>query len=431
MKTIQQSVVLLIGALTIVGCGGGGTTSSSGRVDGANSKTSFPANSEIQRLKEQAAVIKKRIEEQEQKVRTLKSQLEQEKDRDTDKASSIADELSKVADQFNADLNALEAIYDKINQLESQSMSDLAPSAKSPPSKEPQTKQEYIDAILEILRKEYREALGEKESAEIREKALRKMQSMSIDGLKQLYQEAKAELGGASLSSGAVNLSHRDVRLGKGALKASNFNLNGQYLGQSIAFDLPVVVQLKGNLDTSLRKNSDAVGAVAYNFNGWVAGVVHGYVNEKVNMHESAVMISRSFKGFFVEGQMGAVSGANTYGQHIAGSRYLTTLGYDGSRVSPFLQYQHLSQGTEFGEVEKHGVYVGLDTDVLSVQTSDAILTSKILAKIGYEAGFKTNVSAYLEWAGGLKLSNGVEISNTLNIGSGDQQLKLSLSFED
>jgi hypothetical protein len=102
------------------------------------------------------------------------------------------------------------------------------------------------------------------------------------------------------------------------------------------------------------------------------------------------------------------------------------TLGYDGSVVSPFVQYQHLS----FDAAERHGLYVGLDTDVLSIQTTDAKFTSKVLAKVGRETGVNTNVSAYLEWICGLKLSDGLEVSNTLNIGSNDQTVKLNLSFE-
>ena len=198
-------------------------------------------------------------------------------------------------------------------------------------------------------------------------------------------------------------------------------------MDKSFDVKLPVVVQLKGNLDTT-GKSSDAVGSMAYNLNGWGAGFVHGYAKtiNQLETNESAVMVSKSFKGLFVEGQVGSISGVNRQSQQIAGTRYLVTLGYDSAKVSPFVQYQHL----RLVEVEKKGVYVGLDTDVLSVQTSDATLTSKVLAKVGYEPGFKTNISAYVEWSSALKLSDGVEISHALNLGTNDQAVKLNVSFE-
>lgn len=249
---------------------------------------------------------------------------------------------------------------------------------------------------------------------------------LNTERLKQLYSDLCLDKT-TSISNGAANLSHRDARLGKGGLEASNFSLNDQAMKHTIDFTSPMVVQLKGNLDTSGRRESNAVGSLAYNLNGWVVGVVHGYINDmKVNTHESAVMVSKSFKRVFVEGQVGDVSGQNKYDHHITGNRYLVTLGCDASVVSPFVQYQHLSAEA----AERRGLYVGLDTDELSVQTSDATLTSKLLAKAGYESGFNTNVSVYVEWTSGLKLRNGLEITNTLNIGSNDQHLKLNLSYE-
>lgn len=305
---------------------------------------------------------------------------------------------------------------------------------------EPKTREGYIEAIVKFnmakaVPKDKNLSSEElkKEIADGNSMYTALFSMLTIEQLKDRYSEKKAQysalLSGktTSLSNGAANLSHRDVRLGKGGLKASNFSLNDQAMNQSIDFTSPMVVQLKGNLDTSGRRESNAVGSLAYNLNGWVAGVVHGYINDmKVNTHESAVMISKSFKGVFVEGQVGDVSGQNKYDHHITGNRYLVTLGCDASVVSPFVQYQHLS--TE--AAESRGLYVGLDTDELSVQTSDATLTSKLLAKVGYESGFNTNVSVYVEWTSGLKLSNGLEISNTLNIGSNDRHLKLNLSYE-
>jgi hypothetical protein len=305
---------------------------------------------------------------------------------------------------------------------------------------EPKTREGYIEAIVKFNMakavpkdKNLSSEELEKEIAEGNSMYTALFSILTIEQLKDRYSEKKAMysalLSGktASLSSGAVNLSHRNIRLGKGETRLTHFSLNGQSMNQSIDFTLPMVVQLKGDLDTT-GKNSDAIGSIAYNLNGWVAGVVHGYANvvNQLKTHESAVMVSKSFNGFFIESQVGSISGVNKYDSGIAGTRYLVTLGYDGSVVSPFVQYQHLS----FDAAERHGLYVGLDTDVLSIQTTDAKFTSKVLAKVGRETGVNTNVSAYLEWICGLKLSDGLEVSNTLNIGSNDQTVKLNLSFE-
>jgi hypothetical protein len=211
-----------------------------------------------------------------------------------------------------------------------------------------------------------------------------------------------------------------------------NFALNGQSFKQICNWDAPVVIQLKGNLETAAVADSDVVTSVAFSNQQWVMGAIQGFVNDhKATSHETGVLLSRSFNGMYIEGQASMISGAYRNDTEIKGNRYQFTFGYDSANVSPFLQYQYLTEGTKFGNTALQGVYFGLDTDLISYQIHETNLTSKLLAKAGYEFGSHDKLSGYLEWDSSIKFNGGLEFSSTVQIDAKSNVFKLSFSYAD
>lgn len=235
------------------------------------------------------------------------------------------------------------------------------------------------------------------------------------------------------------NTAYRKSRSDVGGVGLTQFVVDGQALDQSYAIDMPLRVDLKGSITSG--KTSDVVGSVTYNINGTVLGVIQSY-NNTVDLHaETSLLVSQSMGNFFIEGQAGFVGVREGQFSGWEGQRYQATLGYDAAHVSPFIQLEYRPLTNGFSTLDATGVYVGLESDVLKVQMHEGTLTSTVLAKVGYESASETlftghslrsnqGTSAFVEWTGGLKLSNGFEVESALTLGSNDQTAKLNIAFE-
>lgn len=143
---------------------------------------------------------------------------------------------------------------------------------------------------------------------------------------------------------------------------------------------------------------------------------------------------------FFIEAQAGYVGVREGQFSGWEGQRYQATFGYDAAVVSPFIQVEYRPLSNGFSTLNATGVYVGLESDVMTVELADATVTSSVLAKIGYESSSETmfgqslkpnqSAAAFVEWNAGLKLSQEFEVKSALTLGSKDQSVKLNVAFE-
>jgi hypothetical protein len=245
----------------------------------------------------------------------------------------------------------------------------------------------------------------------------------------------------APLSS-ASNMSHRAARLGKTEITASHLLINEQYVNQSYGLSIPLTIQLKGSVNTN-NHNANIVGSAAYKLNDTVISFIQSYVNQYVlrSQLESSLLLSQSYKDFFIEGQAGFIT-SNKDAGNWCGHRYQLTLGYDAAIASPFAQISYTSlENDRKGTLGATGIYVGLDTDIISLQQSQTTVTSQILMKVGYEVAIETlgsgmllrpnqGWSAFVEWNGNLKLSDGLNVATSLTLGSSDPLVRISVNFE-
>jgi hypothetical protein len=188
-------------------------------------------------------------------------------------------------------------------------------------------------------------------------------------------------------------------------------------------------------------RTGDLMGSVTYNFNGTMIGVAKSLGNLTDQHSETSLVMSQSFNSFFAEVQLGVVGMRESLFSGWEGQRYQATLGYDAVYASPFVQLEYRPLSNGFSTLDATGVYVGLETDALKVQLPEATVTSRLLAKVGYESSAEkllgqyaltpnTGAAAFVEWSGGLSLSNGLEFATGLTVGSKDTAFKLNVSFE-
>jgi hypothetical protein len=238
--------------------------------------------------------------------------------------------------------------------------------------------------------------------------------------------------------STSSTVSHRKARTDVGGVALNQFALDGNTLNQSYALNMPLRIDLKGSITSG--KSSDVVGSVTYNLNGTVMGVVQSYSNT-VDLHaETSVLLSQSIGNFFIEAQAGYVGVREGQFSGWEGQRYQATFGCDAAVVSPFIQVEYRPLSNGFSTLNATGVYVGLESDVMTVELVDATFTSSVLAKVGYESTHETmlgqslkpnqSAAAFVEWKAGLKLSQGFEVKSALTLGSKDQSVKLNVAFE-
>jgi hypothetical protein len=236
------------------------------------------------------------------------------------------------------------------------------------------------------------------------------------------------------------NTAYRRARSEVGGVGLNQLVVDGQALDQSYALDMPLRVDLKGSLNTAGR-TTDVVGSVTYNINGTVIGAVQSFGNMVDRHFESSVLVSQSIGNFFIEGQAGFIGVQEGLLSGWEGQRYQVTLGYDTAYVSPFIQLEYRPLSNGFSTLDATGVYMGVESDVLKVQLADAVFTSTVLAKVGYESATETLFTghslranqcgaAFVEWNGGLKLSSGFEVKSALTLGSKDKTVKLNIAFE-
>ena len=235
------------------------------------------------------------------------------------------------------------------------------------------------------------------------------------------------------------NTAYRKARSVVGGVGLNQLAIDGQTLDQSYVLDMPLRVDLKGSLTSS--KTADIIGSVTYNMNGTVIGMVQSIGNMVGTHSESSLLVSQSIGNFFIEGQAGFVGVRDGLFSGWEGQRYQATLGYDAAYVSPFVQFEYRPLTNGFTTLDAVGAYVGLESDVLKVQLADAVFTSTVLAKVGYESATETlftgqslqsnkGGAAFVEWNGGLKLSSGLEVKSALTLGSKQNTVKLNIAFE-
>ncbi|MDP3935807.1 MAG: hypothetical protein Q8Q56_02320, partial [Alphaproteobacteria bacterium] len=236
------------------------------------------------------------------------------------------------------------------------------------------------------------------------------------------------------------NTSYRKSRASTGGVGLNQLAVDGQTVDQSYTYDMPLRVDLKGNVNTAGR-TADVVGSVTYNINGTVLGVIQSFGNMVDTHSESSLLISQSMGRFFIEGQAGFVGGREELFSGWEGQRYQVILGYDAAYVSPFVQFEYRPLTNRISTLDAIEAYVGLESDVIKVQLADALFTSTVLAKAGYESATETvfsgyslqanqSAAAFVEWNGGLKLSNGFEVKSFLTLGSKEKTVKLNIAFE-
>jgi hypothetical protein len=324
--------------------------------------------------------------------------------------------------------------------------------------------QEFINLNLEVGKPEVLQANLQREVVKLKPvvlDVLGKMDPEWLDGIAESIQEIEnvglgdmkklkdfmknvtPMLGALGLSaeapiSASATTSYRKARSDFGGVALNQFALDGNTLNQSYALNMPLRIDLKGSITSG--KSSDVVGSVTYNLNGTVMGVVQSY-NNTVDLHaETSVLLSQSIGNFFIEAQAGYVGVREGQFSGWEGQRYQATFGYDAAVVSPFIQVEYRPLSIGFSTLNATGVYVGLESDVMTVELADATFTSSVLAKVGYESSSETmfgqslkpnqSAAAFVEWNAGLKLSQGFEVKSALTLGSKDQSVKLNVAFE-
>lgn len=241
-------------------------------------------------------------------------------------------------------------------------------------------------------------------------------------------------------ASSSGGLTYRQARSGNGGVDVHQFTVDGQPVDLTIAFGIPVHVQLTGDLNTASR-TGDLAGSVTFNLNGTMFGISQALGNMSDRHSETSLVVSQSVNNFFAEVQFGSVGMRESVLSGWEGQRYQATVGYDAAYVSPFVQLEYRPLSNGISTLDATGVYVGLETDALRMQLPEATLTSRLLAKVGYESTAEkllgeyalrpnTGAAAFVEWTGGLSLSNGLEVATGLTLGSNNAGVKLNVSFE-
>ena len=224
---------------------------------------------------------------------------------------------------------------------------------------------------------------------------------------KQFFTEAVPED-----SSSSVSL--RAGRLGASGLDATALTLNG-VSGNRVDLGLPLFVQLKGSVDGG-KSTTGTTGVVAYRLGNTVIGAVQAYANSGEGFGsdsrqlEISVVASHSFGGFFVEGQLGAVSANNVHTADWSGVRSQVTLGYDFDTVSPFVQLTH----RDFGDRTDTAAYAGVEMDLSEFKIPEATFNTHLLTKVGHHS--MNGFSGSVEWSGSLTLNSGVSFSTNLGL---------------
>ena len=228
------------------------------------------------------------------------------------------------------------------------------------------------------------------------------------------------------------NVSLRTARTAlTGQLDARAFSLNG-HQGTQLNLGLPLFVQLKGSVDGG--KSTDATtGSVAYRLGNTVIGAIQAYANSGNGFGldgrqlETSVVASHSFGGFFVEGQLGAVSANNVHTADWSGVRSQVTLGVDTQFVSPFIQvaYRQLDRNHTYA-LNDTAAYVGLDVEVAGLTMDAYRMDTRLLTKVGVGSkdwthgskavGSITGFEGSVEWSGSLTLNSGVSFSTNLGL---------------
>lgn len=308
----------------------------------------------------------------------------------------------------------------------------------------PKFKSVYSKVLSDVPNQWLAEWLAESQS-DLRDN-MSQMLPKHMDYIKRAVANASLLLNDANMNvlsaeapvSTSSTASYRKARTGVGGVRLNQFAFDGNTLNQSYALDMPLRLDLKGSITSG--KSSDVVGSVTYNLNGTVVGMVQSY-NNTVDLHaETSVLISQSVGNFFIEAQAGYVGVREGQFSGWEGQRYQATFGYDAAAVSPFVQVEYRPLSNGFSTLDATAMYVGLESDVITVELTDAKFTSSVLAKIGYESthqamfgqSLKPNQggAAFIEWNGALTLSSGLELKSALTLGSKEQSVKLNVAFE-
>lgn len=240
-------------------------------------------------------------------------------------------------------------------------------------------------------------------------------------------------------TSSLGSLLYRQARKALPGVDLQKLTVDGQRMDQTNDVRLPVHIQLKGNVNT-VSRSGNISGSVAYNLNGTVFGLAQALGNVQDQHYETSLIISQSYSNFFIEVQMGVVGMRENLFSGWEGQRYQATLGYDAVLGSPFFQLEYRPLSNGFSTLDATAIYVGLESDVVTVELTDAKFTSSVIAKVGYESthqamfgqSLKPNQggAAFVEWNGALTLSSGLELKSVLTLGSNDQSVKLNVTLE-
>ena len=248
-------------------------------------------------------------------------------------------------------------------------------------------------------------------------------------------------LSNTNLASLSDSVSMRQARVGKSGLDARNLSLNG-VSADRIDLEMPLFVELKGNI-TSAKTTDALTGSVAYRLGNTVIGAIQAYANSGAGFGteghqlETSMLVSHNVGAFFIEGQLGGVSGDQVHISDWSGMRAQVTVGVDTQFVSPFVQVTHRQlDRNEMFALNETAAYIGLDMDIGAIKTEAYTLNSRLLSKVGYGAlnwnegskflGSTTGFSGSVEWSGALCLNSGVRFNTHLNL---DATSKVSIGL--
>jgi hypothetical protein len=237
----------------------------------------------------------------------------------------------------------------------------------------------------------------------------------------------------SEVSGNVSDQSLRNVRLSRnGGVEASALYVNNSS-GSRIELEMPLFVQLNGNVSDNKRTNA-VNGSIIYRWSNTLLGIVQGYANNgkgfeaKSGQLETSLLASHSFGTFFMEGQIGKVSIADVYSRDWSGYRSQLKLGIDTKFASPYIEValRQLNRDDSFKLNETSG-YIGLEMEIADLQADAYSLSTHLTTKIGYGSknwllgtsvyGTTSEVLGSLEWSGSFNLNNGACFKANLNLG--------------